>query len=223
MARGRILYPDFWTDGKMTKLSPLARLLYIGSWNFSYCDKGHLPDDADDLKLKILPADDVDPGVLLEEIISAGRMVRITAANKSYLFIPTFFGWQKADTRWKSRCPVCVSEAPPKPSKPQPSLVEHTETQPDSALRGGEGKGEERKGGEGTTPTPFCSKHPEGTDTPCSACMIARRAYTAWHTSATAPKPTVSGIVTPTDCVKHPHYPARNCDRCAEENAAAAS
>lgn len=74
----------------------------------------------------------------------------------------------------------------------------------------GEGK---RKEGEGkSTPTPFCSKHPEGTDTPCRACKTARLKFEAGEVKATVP-----GIITDADCVKHPGRPARGCDRCAEE------
>lgn len=34
-------------------------------------------------------------------------------------------------------------------------------------------------------------------------------------------KPTVSGVVTPVECSKHPYYPAYDCARCAEEMAVA--
>jgi hypothetical protein len=36
-----------------------------------------------------------------------------------------------------------------------------------------------------------------------------------------AMKPTVSGVITEPDCERHPHRPARGCDRCAEEAALA--
>lgn len=32
-------------------------------------------------------------------------------------------------------------------------------------------------------------------------------------------KPTVSGVVTPVECVKHPYYPAHDCAKCVEEAA----
>lgn len=38
MARIRTVKPEFWTDRRMVKLSPLARLLYISSWNFALCE-----------------------------------------------------------------------------------------------------------------------------------------------------------------------------------------
>ena len=35
MARIRTVKPDIWTDEKFVELSPLARLLFIGLWNFA--------------------------------------------------------------------------------------------------------------------------------------------------------------------------------------------
>lgn len=75
---------------------------------------------------------------------------------------------------------------------------------------------EEEREEENSPPTPFCKKHPNGTDTPCRACGNARRAFDTLAT-ATKNKPTIPGIVTDPDCPKHPYYPARACDRCAEE------
>lgn len=63
-------------------------------------------------------------------------------------------------------------------------------------------------------PSPFCARHPQGTDEPCRACMAARK-----QSEASALPATRSGIVTPSDCTKHPGRPARGCDRCAEEAA----
>jgi hypothetical protein len=135
VARGRIISPEFWTDGNMIGLSFAARLFYIGLWNFTYCDKGHLPDDVVGLKLRILPADPVDATALLAELMSCGRVVRLTDGERSYLHIPTLEGHQKTDTRWKSRCPVCNLPDSANLTETLPSLVEHAETLPSSALR----------------------------------------------------------------------------------------
>lgn len=70
----------------------------------------------------------------------------------------------------------------------------------------------EGEGKKDTTPTPFCAKHPQGTDAPCRACQAARVGYEK-------PKQTVPGIITPEDCKTHPGRPAKGCDRCAEERA----
>lgn len=136
MARGRVIQPDFWVDGNMVGVSFAARLFYIGLWNFAYCDKGHLPDDPVGLKLKVLPADDVDVEALLRELMGRKRVVRVGAEGRTFLFMPTFEGHQKADQRWKTRCPACALSTSLKLIETQESLGEHSETLPSSALRG---------------------------------------------------------------------------------------
>lgn len=140
MARIRTLKPEFWTDGNVVRMSAHARLLYIGSWNFA-CDGGHLPDDAMALKLKVLPADPVDPEELLEEVIKLGRMTRRKLVDgRSYLAIPRFGDHQKVDPRWKSRCPYCLAETGPaepsgNPDEPpwdSPDLPEPHRNSPES-------------------------------------------------------------------------------------------
>ena len=136
MARGRVITPDFWSDGNMVGVSAFARLFYIGMWNFAHCDKGHLDDDAMGLKLKILPADPVDAQALLEELMSRDRLTRIRASTgKTFLHIPTFARWQKADPRWKTRCPACALINSGELTETPESLVELSETLPSSALR----------------------------------------------------------------------------------------
>jgi hypothetical protein len=117
MARIRTVKPEFWTDGRMVKLSAFARLLYVGSWNFALCDAGHLPDDPMGLKLKVLPADDVDAEALFEELLGLGRFVRkATPDGRTYLHIPRLSDHQKVDGRWNSRCPFCAAEAETPPT-----------------------------------------------------------------------------------------------------------
>jgi hypothetical protein len=136
VARGRVITPDFWSDGNMVGVSAFARLFYIGMWNFAHCDKGHLDDDAMGLKLKILPADHVDPQELLAELTGRDRVTRLRADNgKTFLFIPTFARWQKADPRWKTRCPACALINSGELNETPVSLVEHSQTLPSSALR----------------------------------------------------------------------------------------
>lgn len=109
MARIRTIKPDFWTDGNMVRLSPFARLLYIGMWNFTLCDHGHVADDAMKLKLQILPMDAVDIDALLAEIMAQGRVVRVADKDgRTYLLVKRFEDHQKIDPRWKTRCPACA-------------------------------------------------------------------------------------------------------------------
>lgn len=108
MARIRTIKPEFWTDSVIVGLSPLARLLYIGMWNFALCDHGHVEDDPIRLKLQVLPMDLVEIGSLLDELLDSNRINRIrTKSGDSYLHIPSMKRNQKGDPRWKSRCPAC--------------------------------------------------------------------------------------------------------------------
>jgi hypothetical protein len=150
MARIRNLKPEFWTDGNIVQLSFAARLFYQGTWNFALCDRGHLPDDPMELKLKILPADEVDPSALVEELVKFGRLVRDTTPDgRRYLRIARLADHNKVDPRWSPRCPYCTAESgsSEEPHRASPKLPDtpgsHTEPPRNSAP---EGKGREGKG-----------------------------------------------------------------------------
>lgn len=181
MARGRVIYPAFWSDGNIVALTPFARLFYIGMWNFALCDKGHLEDDVFGLKLKILPADPVDADELLQELMGRNRVARITVGGKTYLHAPTLEKHSSSDARFKTRCPVCNHEETHMSSSV--NIREQVNTEKLTV----EGKGVERNRGEGKHP--YCDAHPNGTDAPCRACGNARRAYDA-ATKAEKLKPT---------------------------------
>jgi hypothetical protein len=213
MPRIRSVKPEFWTDGAMISLPFETRLFYIGSWNFA-CDRGHLPDDPFGLKLKVLPADPVDGAVLVQQLVDAGRMERVTLPDgRKFLSIPRFTDHQRIDTRWNSRCPVCAH---------LDSLGEtHAsfgETRGDSRelIPGGEGRGREGKGLGGedahASPSPFCPKHPGGTDRPCRACGNARMAAEAAK-AAEKNRPTPLPRRVP-ECPEHPNWPLP-CEKCA--------
>ena len=125
MARIRTLKPEFWTDSVMVRLSPFARLLYIGTWTFSLCQQGHLADDPFGLKLKVLPADEVDPEALIEELVSTGRLLRKTTSDgRSYLHNPRLDVHQRIDPRWKPACPYCADENASSPTRTHASDAE---------------------------------------------------------------------------------------------------
>lgn len=180
MARGRIISPDFWTDTKIIALTPLARLFFIGSWNFAYCGEGHLPDDALALKLKILPADQVDAGALLAELLESGRIVRVEIDGQSFLQIPTFARHQSAsiDNRWKSRCPACnLSETHQRFAEVDETLAtsHKPKVEVDRSRDGHEV--EVTPTGE---PSRYCLRHPKGTEDKCRDCMHARQTLEDW-------------------------------------------
>jgi hypothetical protein len=155
MARIRSIKPGFWTDSKIVRLSCWARLFYIGTWNFALCEKGHLPDDAFELKLQILPADNVNVEEILEELLVAGRIERRkTVDGSTYLVITRLPNHNKSDARWATRCQYCNEENSTEPGETHThsgeshrnsrearrEVGEHAEKQPRKGI-GREGKG----------------------------------------------------------------------------------
>ena len=138
MPRIRTVKPEFWTDPVMVQLTPLARLFYIGTWNFAMCDQGHLEDDPMRLKLQILPAENVDVSDLIDALVGSGRLARIEVNGEPFLHIKNLAEHQKVDGRWTPRCPACAHQASPKLTETHRASPKHT------AVR--EGKGKESKG-----------------------------------------------------------------------------
>lgn len=223
MPRIRTIKPEFWTDGAMIALPFETRLFYIGMWNFA-CDRGHLPDDPMGLKLKVLPADLVDGAGLVEQLVSAGRVERMTLPDgRRFLVIPRFSDHQRVDTRWNSRCPVCAHLDSPELARvsvseetPGQSTLTETHASLRKLIPGEEGRGREgnRKGGAAAPLSPFCSKHPQGTDKPCRGCGAARMAFEAAR-AAERSKPTPVPR-RDEDCQRHPNWPVP-CQKCADE------
>lgn len=144
MARGRVITPEFWTDEKVIALSPLARLFYIGCWNFAYCDRGHLPNSAFELRLKIFPGDAVNGQEIVDELIEHGKLQQITAGQDTYLQMQSFEKHQTKDKRWKSsRCPACAALFTVEHAEPQPTSMEVPSAQPSASDHSLERRGEE--------------------------------------------------------------------------------
>lgn len=98
MARIRTIKPEFWTSEQIMECSAMARLLFIGLWNF--CDDaGNHPLSPKTIKALVFPGDDITAQAvdgLLGELV-ANRLVTIyEAASKQYLHVN---GWhhQKID------------------------------------------------------------------------------------------------------------------------------
>jgi hypothetical protein len=104
MARIRTIKPEFWTDEKIIELSPFARLLFIGLWNFAD-DEGRLVYSPVRLKLQILPADDQNISELFGEIRGKKLVEVYTVDNIEYLQINKFSDHQKIDKRNTSKLP----------------------------------------------------------------------------------------------------------------------
>lgn len=111
MARIRTVKPEFWTDEKVVGMSPLARLFFIGLWNF-VDDDGRAPYSPARLKMQILPADTTDVSEILGEIRREGLIVVYEVDGKVYFQVCGFSKHQKVDNRSKSKHP-----SPPIPAE----------------------------------------------------------------------------------------------------------
>lgn len=114
MARIRSIKPEFWTDEKVVTLSPLARLVFIGLWNF-VDDHGRAPCSPARMKMQILPADSADFPGLLAEISGAGLICIYAVEDKQFLQVNGFDRHQKIDKRATSKYPAPpISPASPR-------------------------------------------------------------------------------------------------------------
>ena len=94
MSRIRSIHPGIWTDVEFVGLSAFARLLYIGIWN-ECDDKGIFLWSPLHLKMRILPADNVDAAALLAEVEAAGRIIRFTVDGKDFGAVKNFAKFQR--------------------------------------------------------------------------------------------------------------------------------
>ena len=136
MARIRSVKPEYWTDSKIVQLSPFARLLFIGMWNFAD-DCGHVEAEPLRLKLQILPNDDVDGPGLLSELEGRGLIRRLTGCYE----IPNFERHQKIDKRAACRFSDNATTPADNPQSPPESLRVPTIPGPGREGSGLEGKG----------------------------------------------------------------------------------
>lgn len=107
MPKIRGIKPDFWTDDVVVELSMPARLLFIGLWNYA-CDNGHVEDRPKQLKMRILPGDDVSIEKLLTELVRHGRIER----NAGTITLPNFAFHQKPHKTWWMTCDLPECERP---------------------------------------------------------------------------------------------------------------
>lgn len=100
MARIRTIKPEFWANEQVMDCSPMARLLFIGLWNF--CDDGgNHPASAKTIKAEIFPGDDITSTTvqqLLAELESNGLIALYSASGKDFWHVT---GWhhQKIDKK----------------------------------------------------------------------------------------------------------------------------
>jgi hypothetical protein len=140
MARIRTIKPEFWSSEQVMDCSPMARLLFIGLWNF--CDDGgnHVA-SAKTVKAEIFPGDDITSSTvqgLLDELSSNSLIAYYTSENKDFLHIT---GWhhQKIDRPTYKHPPFNGDSS----NNTRRALVEPSP--PEGKGMDIEGKGEEKK------------------------------------------------------------------------------
>lgn len=143
MARIRTVKPEFWVSEQVVECSPIARLLFIGMWNF--CDDyGIHPASARTLKMEIFPGDDFTTDQVQEfvnEIIDAGLIDSYVVDGKGYWQVT---GWHHQ----KIEKPTSKYPRPQKSTSDPPRLPDNS---PSGQRAVGdpsttEGKGREGKG-----------------------------------------------------------------------------
>jgi hypothetical protein len=142
MARIRTIKPDFWTDEKVVAMSPFARLLFIGMWNF-VDEAGRGEFSPMRLKMQILPADPIDATELIGEIRSANLITVYDVEGKQYFQVNNFAKHQKTDPRWPSKLPA-----------PTPTPTDSHQLTPNPAPGKGKERGEKEKEEEKEEPSP---------------------------------------------------------------------
>jgi hypothetical protein len=98
MARIRTVKPEFWTSEQISECSTIARLLFIGMWNF--CDDaGNHPASLKQLKMQLFPSDDIsisEIDEMVKDLLKNDLIAQYTVNNKDYWHV---LGWhhQKID------------------------------------------------------------------------------------------------------------------------------
>jgi hypothetical protein len=138
MSRIRTIKPEFWSSEKVMECSTLARLLFIGLWNF--CDDGgNHPLRLKTIKAEIFPGDEITSETiqgLLDELSSNSLITFYCNGNSELLHVN---GWdhQKIDRptfKYPAFDDECIQHTRRVIVEPSP---------PEGSLR--EGKGKERK------------------------------------------------------------------------------
>lgn len=135
MARIRSIKPEFWSSEQVMECSPMARLMFIGLWNF--CDDaGNHVASAKTIKAEIFPGDDIsstDVQGLLDELSSNSLIAFYTNDSKDFLHVTGWKKHQKID----------------KPTYKHPAFSDDARRALDESSppegKGREGKGEEEK------------------------------------------------------------------------------
>ena len=132
MPRRRMIDPDFWNDGRVKRLSPTERLLFIGMISHAD-DEGRLLADPAFLRSKVFPYDDFsleDITSMRDHIIEINPNVEIYQnASEDYLYFRKWPRYQKPSHPQPSKLPKPpelqepVQETIPEQNQPQTGII----------------------------------------------------------------------------------------------------
>ncbi|WP_442580743.1 hypothetical protein ACSBOB_01700 [Mesorhizobium sp. ASY16-5R] len=94
MARIRSTHPGQWSDEDFVALSYPARLLALAVRNIAD-DRGIFEWKPLTMKMQLMPADNVDIGDLLSELVGNNIVIKFEAGGKQYGAIRNFMRWQR--------------------------------------------------------------------------------------------------------------------------------
>ncbi|MFA7253793.1 MAG: hypothetical protein WC107_04515 [Patescibacteria group bacterium] len=99
MARIRTIKPEFWTSEQVVECSPIARLMFIGMWNF--CDDGgNHPASYKTLKMEVFPGDEISLSQIEQytnELLKNNLIVGYNGGNGREYWHVTGWDHQKID------------------------------------------------------------------------------------------------------------------------------
>jgi hypothetical protein len=91
VARSRNIKPGFFTNDLLGEMDPLARLLFAGLWTL--CDReGRVEDRPKKIKAEVLPYDNCDPEILLQQLADKGFILRYKAGSVAAIQV---LAWEK--------------------------------------------------------------------------------------------------------------------------------
>ena len=138
MARIRTIKPEFWSSEQVVELSPTARLLFIGLWNF--CDDGgNHPASVRSLKMQVFPGDDFTADQIAEmiaEMIRATLIIEYQADNRAYWHVTGWHHQKIEKPNYKHPAPEFADQSP----------TSRRPIDPVRESKGKEGKGKEWSG-----------------------------------------------------------------------------
>lgn len=146
MARIRSIKPEFWTSQTLSRVSPLARLLFIATWTHAD-DVGHFQAAPALLASQAFPMDGFTPpavDALIGELEMAGLIRLYAVAGNQYGEVSNWGEHQVINRPSDKRLPE-----PNEHDFTEPSVRTHGALTEDSPLEGeGEGEGEREREGE---------------------------------------------------------------------------